>query len=441
MKFEDDQLDFINYVTSKKNDRKGEIVLNASAGTGKTTVAKYLNNLNDKIIFLAPTHKAAAVLRKGKNAIEVETIHKFLNAKANYTELGDLYFEFRPSFKRGYIIFIDECSMVNNKMMEAFHDLSNHNLIIYMGDDLQLPPIVKEELDDDEKPIKKESIISKTFSIKPRFEFKKNQRSKKFTSTVMLQLARDSCYSKRMPPKIAETNLSDILDCFKDLQQSDETVIILSYTNASVNNYNKKIRSHLFNVDEDKLEPYYINEKLVFGSSIRRTETKKYFSSEMITIVNLSIKTLTMSFDDFQCKCKDEDYNKVKCKEHGFRKGKIDLEFYEIIDEFDNIWYKPLNQTKFSMFSWQYKRYCIINKNNTRLWPSYYAYMVQYNADLKYEYAQTIHKSQGSQYNIVFVDRSNLVGCTTRDNTLRLNGYYTAISRMIDEVYDIEHKY
>ena len=160
--------------------------------------------------------------------------------------------------------------------------------------------------------------------------------------------------------------------------------------------------------------------------------------SDVIQIKELSKEKLVLDFNRFQCDCKDEDYNKVKCKEHGFRKGNMTIEFYKLVDENNTTWYQSINPKQFYILSWQFKQYCIMNKKNKNInWPAFYDYINLYNADLKYEYAQTIHKSQGSQYNIVFVDRQNLIGCTTRNQTLRINGYYTAISRMRDEVYDI----
>ena len=434
MQFEEDQLEFINFIKNGVN--KGLVVLNAPAGTGKTTVAKYLNTiLKNKVVvdFLAPTHKAVGILNKD-GPINVSTIHRFLQSKLTYSDNGEQIFTFTPPNKKNNIIFVDECSMVNNSMYEAFNNMSTNNLIVYMGDDLQLPPINSENIDED-KQIKKESKISKTFNIETKFEFKKNQRSKKFTSTIMLQLAREACYSKKMPPKIASMNMTEILKYFKDYQNTDKTVIILAFTNVAITNYNKIIRSYLFNVKEKDLEPFYINENLVLGSLMRVVDDYKYVSSDIIKIKDVTKETLTLKFDNFQCKCKDEQYNKVKCKEHQFRKGSMDIEFYKIIDDRNTIWYQPINKKQFNIMSWQYRQYCIMNKNN---WKEYYEFMNFYNADLKYEYAQTIHKSQGSQYNIVFVDRQNLIGCTSRDTTLRINGYYTAISRMQDEVYDIE---
>lgn len=443
MNFEEDQLQFINYI--QENEKKGSVILNAPAGTGKTTVAKYLNSiLKDKynIVFLAPTHKAADVLRKDEKYIKVKTIHQFLTCDIDYDDNGKEIYTFNEeNYKKykDYIIFIDECSMCGIAMVKAFDYLSENNLIVYMGDDLQLPPTKG----DDEKYI--ESKISNAFSVTPRFEFTKNQRSKKETATIMLQLARNACYSKKMPPKIVDMNLNDVLKYFKKYYSlegnvEEKSLTILAYSNIAVNNYNKKIRSHLFNVKEEELEPYYINERLVLGSLMRETEHHRYTSSEIIKIKDLTKERLVLSFDDFQCNCKEEDYNKVMCKEHGFRRGNMTMEFYKITDHLNTVWYKPVKLKQFQIMSCQFRNYCIMNKKKEDKkinWPRYYNFINLYNADLKYEYAQTIHKSQGSQYNIVFVDRQNLIGCTTRDQTLRINGYYTAISRMRDEVYDI----
>lgn len=444
--FNNEQLEFINYILYKynNNDRKGIILNNSPAGTGKTTVAKHLNhklnyNNQENILFLAPTHKACLILKKDIFK-GVKTIHNFLNAKADYDEEGNLYFTYSTKKIYDKIIVIDECSMVNTEMFNIINKLSKNNLIIYMGDELQLPPIDNNILDPEdikkEKRIK-ESTKSPTFNIKPKFEFKKNMRSERLVATLMLQNAREAIYNNKMPNRLLKKTINDAIEDFVNKKD----VIVLAYTNIAVNNYNKKIRSVLFNTSKDNLQEYYINEQLVFSGFREvlyedgRTK-KKYHSSDKITIINLSIQTINISLKKFECDCLDENYKKVLCKEHNFRKGFITLDFYKIIDEYGNIWYQPVNKKKYiDQIQNQYKQYGQLKKGFR--WKEYYDFIGLYNADLKYIYSMTIHKSQGSQWKKVYVDRNNLVNCSSKDQILKLHGYYTAISRMQEDVYDI----
>lgn len=437
MTFTLQQHEFVDFVLSLDKNRTGEIINNSPAGTGKTYIAKYLNNELKNMIFIAPTHKACSLL--SKDITGVQTIHKFLNAKQNYDNDGNMFFTFLPKKMKNMIIVVDECSMVSDEMYKEFQPLKNDNLIIYLGDELQLPPINKEEFNDEDVGSKEErnSNLSLTFSVKQRFEFTKNMRSNKLVSTLMLELARKSIYNGKMPAKIINRTLKDAIQDFLD----GKDVIILAYTNVAVNNYNKKIRSALFKVDEDDLKPFYKGEHLIYSGYRQdydeiRKESIKYYSSDKVEINYLEIETLTLSFDDFQCDCKDKDYKKTLCEKHKFHKGSMNLDFYKITDQHNVKWYQPVNKNQFYILSSQYKKYCQMQKRGT-LWKEYYDFMNLYNADLKYQYAMTIHKSQGSQWKNVYVDRHNLIACTSKDKLLKLNAYYTAISRMVEEVYDL----
>ena len=61
-----------------------------------------------------------------------------------------------------------------------------------------------------------------------------------------------------------------------------------------------------------------------------------------------------------------------------------------------------------------------------KLWEFYYYQIIDMFADISYGYCITVHKSQGSTYNNVFVDVSNIV--QYNDNQIK-NCLYTAITR------------
>ena len=68
----------------------------------------------------------------------------------------------------------------------------------------------------------------------------------------------------------------------------------------------------------------------------------------------------------------------------------------------------------------------LINTIIKRLWEFYYYQIIDMFADISYGYCITVHKSQGSTYNNVFVDVSNIV--QYNDNQTK-NCLYTAITR------------
>ena len=453
IKFNFDQEAFIAHMLSKcveKDGRRifqalqGMVVLNAPAGTGKTTVVKHLAEKVYNTIVLAPTHKAVRVLTEGGD-MRASTVHSFLGAKDDYDDDGNVHFKFRGPHKStiGFLIIVDECSMLSEAMMKQFELLSKKNLILFVGDDLQLPPVT----DKGEEGL---SPKSKSFDIEDNWKLTENMRARDKRSTDMLQLARQACYNKRMPIQMPKQSIANVVQTFVDYQDTDKTAIVLAYSNVKVAEYNKKIRSKLFLKDgEEELQKYYVGEKLIYGSG-RRVVDKlthegeesingpenlvAYYSSHEVRVCEISRVTKTMNYAE--CNCDRTMWNRSRCIKHKFYKGTVDIEFWCIIDQERTRWYKPVDPSKLAPLQVQYKALCMLQKSRGA-WREYYEWVNEYNADLKYNYAMTVHKSQGSEFHTVFVHRYNIERCTSRDQTLKVCGYYTAISRMREEVYDI----
>ena len=438
MTFNKEQEYFYNFIinfTKKINHKTNEdyennmILLNAPAGTGKTFVIKQIAhyfkiNKYNNIEILAPTNKAVSILET--EIFNVKTIHKFFKSTREVDNDGNIEYIFEDINIKNCLIIVDEASMINNKMFESFIKLAKFNIILFVGDDLQLLPI-----NDNENT--ELSTKSKCFSITSHtFKFTKNMRSKLFTSTLMLENARKACYKLSMPSEINSLYVNEIIDIFKKNKNTNKSCIILAFTNAAVNNYNNIIRSELFDKKFDELNKYYIGERLIYTGACIKND-KKYVTSDEIVIEDLIIITEEILFKTCNC----IEFKRSRCKLHDLRKDSIILNFYKITDQYKNTWYKPVNDKQFYILSYQFKKVCQIYKKK-ELWYEYYNFIDKWNADLKYNYSMTIHKSQGSQFNIVFVDRSNIISCCSKNIVLKVNCYYTAISRMIDEVYDIK---
>jgi hypothetical protein len=141
-----------------------------------------------------------------------------------------------------------------------------------------------------------------------------------------------------------------------------------------------------------------------------------------------------------ECDCnKTTDIARSLCKKHKFRFGEVKLTFHLIMATDGSEWFIPHKSTLkgFKILADQYYSWCKLQKNRLD-WEEYYAWKDTYNSDLRYRYASTYHSSQGSQWSNVFVDRFNLNRCCKEDQLLRVCGYYTGISRHINEVYDID---
>jgi hypothetical protein len=138
-----DQSDALEKITTRKLS-----ILNGPAGTGKTSVMGALfgsKSLTDKgILLLAPTGKARVKLEKmtGHTAF---TIAQFLTKQKRFdwSRMKPLFYG-KDKYKAEKTLIIDECSMLTVGDFYALFqalDLIHLDRIILVGDPFQLPPI------------------------------------------------------------------------------------------------------------------------------------------------------------------------------------------------------------------------------------------------------------------------------------------------------------
>jgi len=156
------------------NEDKQIFVLAGYAGTGKTTLAKFLSaQLENRVQFGAYTGKAVNILRE-KGCVNVDTIHTLLYKPVGHdkTKLHDMKRELadaltagdsfkatslqtdievmekehrKPKFDLnmesggGDLLFVDEYSMLPLEILQ--HLKQKYRKILFMGDPFQLPPV------------------------------------------------------------------------------------------------------------------------------------------------------------------------------------------------------------------------------------------------------------------------------------------------------------
>lgn len=110
------------------------------AGTGKTTLAKYLAATAGNVLYACFTGKAALVLRK-KGCYGASTIHILIYKAHQDPNTGKFIFSFNydSPLRKADLLVVDEVSMVNE---ELAMDLLRFNVpILVLGDPAQLPPV------------------------------------------------------------------------------------------------------------------------------------------------------------------------------------------------------------------------------------------------------------------------------------------------------------
>jgi len=141
MQLSNDQTKAFDAIRAWFKTKEKSFVLSGYAGTGKTTLAKYIAESigEDKVIFCSYTGKAANVLRE-KGCANSGTIHSFLYT-FTHDEGGKPFFRlnYESAMASARLVIVDEYSMLPQEIIDDIHRLANK--VLYLGDSFQLPPV------------------------------------------------------------------------------------------------------------------------------------------------------------------------------------------------------------------------------------------------------------------------------------------------------------
>ena len=146
----------LNLAIQRHRDNEKYIVIGGYAGTGKTTLVKFiidaLDVSKDKVAYVSYTGKAAEVLRKKGNP-NAMTLHRLLYD--SFPRQGGGFIRVPKKYLGYTIIVVDEISMVRADLLDAVDSVMRRyrhsNLpfggvqLLMIGDAHQLPPVVTEQ--------------------------------------------------------------------------------------------------------------------------------------------------------------------------------------------------------------------------------------------------------------------------------------------------------
>lgn len=449
--FGEEQLQALELLEDFTKSNQTTITLSGSAGTGKTSlVIEYLDYLDDEnisYILAAPTHKAKLVLEAltGQGAF---TVHQLLSLQPNL-DIFELDFRELDFFSnsdsnhpnqipyRGVII-IDEASMINDDLFEFIIDCAkrSESKVVWVGDEKQLQPVKSDKL-------------SKVFSLDNKILLTKIYRQKEDSPVLdILAELREHPLSHFEPCKGREDSIYTFNNAMDFMRSSrnilKETVFtgnvlnakILAFTNARIKALNMASRKLIFG--EESKNEFNIGE-IITGYDNFQYESAQFYNSldyvirnspvmenKVLPYFNKPLVGFTLDLYDTVYK----NVNKV-----------FVLSKYNDPDNLDNL-AKLLEQTR--QHAVMLKK---SGKSASLMWSKYYTLMGSFattfdlfcdNRVIKkktfdYGYALTVHKSQGSSFNTVFVDIANINACP--DTKVLRQLQYVSISRTKGDVY------
>ena len=414
-------------------------LLKGYAGTGKTTLisalVKSLSSVNKKPSLLAPTGRAAKVLANYTKK-SASTIHRKIYW-INTNKQGNIYIKLKENTHTNTIFIVDEASMIPKSSDKGFANRSLlDDLIEYVydgigcklvliGDTAQLPPVHL-----DISPALDEALLSISYNKEiicaSLVEVVRQTKS----STILLNATRirKQISNQQFHLPQLETN-EDVIR----IQSGDElheylednysqsgiaNTIVLCRSNKRANIYNQQIRSRI----------RYTEEEIVNGDLLMVVKNNYFWLGEKNQC------ELIANGDIIEVISVNEIVNK-----YDFKFANVTIKLVDFLDgkELDVI--VMLNTINLETPSLPYEEYQKLyqkvaldykgNDTKKKVKENKYLNALQ----IKFSYSITCHKSQGGQWENVFVDLGYFKNEILDLSYLRW--LYTAITRASKKLY------
>lgn len=457
-------------------------ILKGYAGTGKTTMIKalipVLQNLNKQVQLMAPTGRAAKIL-KSKTGLSATTIHSAIYAGPSLTsvrhnEVGELikmedytykdkeesrkhdimqlWFGIDPKHYDGYIperavYIVDEASMVSSRKVEqeVFHfgsdillddlleyaELLKGGKIIFVGDPAQLPPVGDNRSAAlDEEYFSAKNISVATFELTDVIRQERDSailENAMMVRDVLKQQKRNTLSFHRKPDETEDISATDIVIKFTELYPEPlfGSAAILCYSNRATKGYNDAIRTHYFS-GEKYIQPGDILQV------VRNCYSVGLFNGDFVRVLDVSPNTETQSAPVWTKIGGKREVISLTFRDITIQTDEGAIHNLKIIDSLLNNSEPHLSVDEHTALYINFRMRHPNLPNNREIVARALMEDPYYSAlNVKYGYAITGHKSQGGDWDTVFVDYAGRIGLD--DDSLRWT--YTATTRAKKRLY------
>ncbi len=455
-----------NFLSYENHD--DVFILRGYAGTGKTFIVngivKYLNQIRRNHMLMAPTGKASLVLEQ-RSGVPARTIHSSIyrlsQLKNNSIDNQDnssvfkLYFSIANNdLESDCVYIVDEASMVSNyrseqettvfgsgKLLDDFFQFINfdhnehHKKVIFIGDSAQLPPIGYDKKIG--SPALNKDYLSKTYKLKTDdFELSEVVRQKADSAILKASRGLRNSINKKnystinfvfKPRELEKIEINSFINSYTNfLNNKDESkdVIVITRTNEKVQAYNNQIRKIIYSSKiankVDEILPLQVNERLLCVKNTRQFKNGQIF--ELCSLIgNSETYKITLNGKNKEKKIRQLTFQNaiVKTENGVLQETKLLLNLLN--SDLPSL--KPIDQQALYVFFRQR------NKNLSPKDPLFKEALLEdpyFNAlQVKFGYALTGHKAQGSEWKNVFID----VYSQNKQNEDYFRWLYTAVTR------------
>ncbi|UBM59008.1 AAA family ATPase [Marinilongibacter aquaticus] len=430
------------FLMESEEDDRSVFVLKGYAGTGKTTflstLIKVLPKFGWKSVLLAPTGRAAKVMSNYSKRSS-QTIHKKIYKQTENSYSGNFAFERQKNFHSGTLFIVDEASMISDQREfgkeSLLKDLFTYvfegedNKLMLIGDEAQLPPVgmnlspaldaehvanqfyaevMSHELSDVTRQVQDSGILSNATLVRQALQMEKPS----------------VCFQTKGFKDIYRMNSERIEDGLKYAydKYGQENTIVITRSNKNAVQYNQYIRNRI----------HYLEHELEIG--------------DLLMVVRNNYSVLTEDAEaSFVANGEFVEVRHIGREEemHGFRFQHVALQMvdYPNDPEFDTlIILDTLNshapnlgrEESKALYESVLKDYYWVKSKRERselLAKDQYLNALQ----VKYANALTCHKSQGGQWDAVFIDQGYIPNQEIDHDYVRW--LYTAVTRGVKEVF------
>ncbi|MDR5590445.1 ATP-dependent DNA helicase [Christiangramia sp. SM2212] len=421
-------------------------LLRGFAGTGKTTIistlVKNLWKIRKSGVLLAPTGRAAKVISNYSKK-EAFTIHKKIYFPKKSSG-GGVQFTLQPNKHKNTLFIVDEASMIsddggNSKLFEngsLLDDLiqyvyQGHNCqLILIGDTAQLPP-VKMDLSPALEEEKLEFNYNKQMSFIELDEVVRQSEESDIlhNATLIRESLQEEFYESfqfelsQNKDVIRLTDGYEIMDAIQDCYTSDghEDTSIIVRSNKRANMYNQQIRSRiLFQEEELSAGDYLMVVKNNYFWVKPTSEAGFIANGDIVKVLEIFGFKELYGFRFAEVQVQMVDYPKMRPFETVIILDTLTTNTPSLTYEESNNLYEEVKKDYADERS-KYKQFMKIKNNK------------YFNAlQIKFSYAITCHKSQGGQWNNVFIEQPYLPNGVGKEY---LRWLYTAMTRAQKKLY------